>query len=263
VAVVRLAIVPVSAQAPVPISVDTTTPTTQPAATPETAEHGPTAVFLRDVGRDYLHFLSIDTAIWLGMGGGAALAVHPADDALRDDALTAHPDLSGGDLYGEGGVQIPLAVAWWIIGHAAHSERGADVGRDLLRAQISAASWTYALKFATHRTRPNGDPRSLPSGHASATFATAMVLEEHYGWKVGVPAFAAAAYTAASRVTDNKHWASDVVLGAFLGMAPTGKPVQMGAIDVWLVRDGKLAEAWHVEQLLQMMMQIGAMPAAK
>ena len=51
--------------------------------------------------------------------------------------------------------------------------------------------------------------------------------------------------------------------GPLMGMAPTGKPVQMGAIDVWFVKDGKLAEAWHVEQLLQMMMQIGAMPAAK
>jgi membrane-associated phospholipid phosphatase len=45
-----------------------------------------------------------------------------------------------------------------------------------------------------------------------------MVLQEHYGWKVGVPVFAAATYTAASRLTVNKHWASDVAFGAVLGM---------------------------------------------
>ena len=88
-----------------------------------------------------------------------------------------------------------------------------------MRAQISAVSWTYAFKYAVNRTRPNGDPRSFPSGHSSAVFATAMVLQEHYGWKVGLPIFAAAAYTAASRITVNKHWASDVTFGAVLGMA--------------------------------------------
>ena len=45
-----------------------------------------------------------------------------------------------------------------------------------------------------------------------------MVLQEHYGWKLGVPAFAIASYTAASRITDNQHWTSDVVFGAALGM---------------------------------------------
>jgi membrane-associated phospholipid phosphatase len=46
-----------------------------------------------------------------------------------------------------------------------------------------------------------------------------MILTDHYGWTVGLPAFAAAAYTAASRVAANRHWASDVVFGAFMGMA--------------------------------------------
>jgi membrane-associated phospholipid phosphatase len=46
-----------------------------------------------------------------------------------------------------------------------------------------------------------------------------MVLQEHYGWKVGVPAFLAAAYSGVSRVLDNQHWASDLVFGAFVGIA--------------------------------------------
>jgi membrane-associated phospholipid phosphatase len=191
-------------------------------ARPSNDDPGPAAQFFKDVAGDYIHFFSKDTAIWLGTGGGLALAVHPADEAIRDATQgtnTFTTSLEGGQWYGQGFVQIPVALAWWTIGHAAGSARGAAAGRDLTRAQILTAAWTFPLKIAVGRTRPNGEPRSFPSGHASASFATAMVLEDHYGWKVGVPAFAAAAYTAASRLTDNKHWASDVVFGAFLGVA--------------------------------------------
>jgi membrane-associated phospholipid phosphatase len=183
---------------------------------------GAASRFLRDVAADYKHFFSKETAVWLGVGGGLALAIHPADEAIRDETqgpTTLTASLEGGRHYGATYVQIPLAVGWWTIGHAAGSERGAAAGRDLLRAQINVATWTFALKAAVDRTRPNGEPYSFPSGHSSATFAAAMVLEDHYGWKVGVPALGAATYTAISRLTDNKHWASDVVFGAFLGMA--------------------------------------------
>jgi len=201
--------------------------------------------FLRDVGSDFKHFFSIDTAEWLGVGGAAALAVHPADDELRDETQKPGESttLGGGAQYGAFYVQVPLAVAWWAIGHSKGSENGASAGRDLLRAQISAGSWTYALKYATNRTRPNGDPRSFPSGHASATFATATVLEQHCGWKLGLPAFAAATYTGISRITDNKHWASDVVFGAFIGVA-SGRTVTLRlrsekvALAPWAVPGG-------------------------
>ncbi len=175
--------------------------------------------FLRDVGGDYKHFFSVETAVWLGVGGGAALAVHPADQAISDAAKDSTDTLPGGSVYGSQYLQIPVAVAWWAIAAAAGSDRHAETGRDLLRAQISVASWTYAIKLATDRTRPNGDSHSFPSGHASASFAAAMVLQDHYGWKVGLPAFIAASYTAASRVVDNQHWTSDVVFGAALGIA--------------------------------------------
>ena len=180
--------------------------------------------FLSDVWSDYRQFISVETAEWLAVGGVAALAVHGADEAIREElqdpeaSLTRSLQLDGGAQYGNLSAQVPLAIAWWTIGHAVGSSRGAAAGRDLLRAQISALSWTYAIKYAVDRTRPNGDARSFPSGHASAAFATAMVLQSHYGWKIGLPVFAAATYTAVSRLTVNKHWASDVTFGAALGM---------------------------------------------
>ena len=188
----------------------------------EPTEHGAAVQFVRDVGGDYKHFFSWSTARWLGVGTVATLAIHPADDEIRDATQGEQVSLlseTAGQTYGNLSLQVPLALAWWIGGHAGGSARAAETGRDLMRAQISAVSWTYAVKYAVNRTRPNGDPRGFPSGHASSAFATAMVLQEHYGWKLGVPFFAIATYTAASRIIDNRHWASDVVMGAFLGMA--------------------------------------------
>jgi membrane-associated phospholipid phosphatase len=194
-----------------------------PAANPSTgadsSERGVVKGLVHDVASDYRNFFSVDTATWLGLGGVAALAIHGADDSLATEASEPGTvSLPGGSVYGSQLLQIPVAIAWWAVGEAMGSPRNAEAGRDLLRAQISVFSWTYAIKFATQRERPNGDPRSFPSGHASTSFATAMVLQEHYGWKIGLPAFAAAAYTAASRVADRQHWASDVVFGAALGM---------------------------------------------
>jgi len=194
----------------------------RPASAPDDAtksDPGVVSGFVRDVGRDYKNFFSAETAWWLGGGGGAAWAVHAADQSIADSAQANPPALPGGSLYGSQLVQIPVAIGWWIAGSVADSPTQAAVGRDLLRAELSVASWTYAIKFAVERTRPNGEPRGFPSGHASTSFAIATVLQEHFGWKVGIPAFAAAAYTGVERVADNQHWASDVVFGAALGVA--------------------------------------------
>jgi membrane-associated phospholipid phosphatase len=194
--------------------------TAAPAAPAAPIEGGFAHRFLRDVVGDYKHFVSKETVVWLGAGGTAALAVHAADDWIAERVEESNPpELTGGATYGSQWLHIPVALAVWAVGAGAGSDRFAETGRDLLRAQISAVSWTYAVKLTTNRTRPNGDAHSFPSGHASTSFATAAVLQEHFGWKAGLPAFAAAAYTGVSRVTANQHWASDVVFGAAVGLA--------------------------------------------
>jgi len=67
----------------------------------------------------------------------------------------------------------------------------------------------------------------LPSGHTTVAFASATVLQRHFGWKVGVPAYAVATYVAASRVEQKHHYLSDVAFGAALGIA-AGRTVPMG-----------------------------------
>jgi membrane-associated phospholipid phosphatase len=53
------------------------------------------------------------------------------------------------------------------------------------------------------------------------------VLAEHYGWKVGVPAYAVAGFIGWTRVRDQQHWLSDVVFGSALGII-AGHTVTLG-----------------------------------
>jgi membrane-associated phospholipid phosphatase len=89
---------------------------------------------------------------------------------------------------------------------------------DMLDAAVVAFAYTSVLKVAVGRERPNGqDNQSFPSGHTANAFALAVVAERHYGWKIGVPAYALAGLMGASRVNQDKHWVSDVFAGATLG----------------------------------------------
>ena len=47
--------------------------------------------------------------------------------------------------------------------------------------------------------------------------------------------------------------------GPLMKVPPSNKPFTFHTIDIWLVKDGKLAEAWHVEELLSLLGQIGAL----
>ncbi len=49
--------------------------------------------------------------------------------------------------------------------------------------------------------------------------------------------------------------------GSLLGIPPTGKPVLIEASDVYRIANGKIVEIWHIEDILGIMQQIGAIPA--
>jgi membrane-associated phospholipid phosphatase len=124
-----------------------------------------------------------------------------------------------GKMLGEEYVQAGSAIATYAAGALLEKPKLAAVGRDLMEAQIVSAAMTQLLKFAVQRTRPDGEARSFPSGHASASFASATVLHRHFGAKASIPAYGAAVYITMSRLQGNSHYASDVLIGAALGMA--------------------------------------------
>jgi len=82
-----------------------------------------------------------------------------------------------------------------------------------------------ALKTASHRLRPDGsDYRAFPSGHTATAFAAAEFMWQEYKdvslW-YGVAGYTMATATGGLRMLNNKHWFSDVVTGAGIGIAST------------------------------------------
>lgn len=202
----------------------TTAPGTIGAGVPSFSE------LFRSVGHDFRNLPSRENALLLGIGVGLAGLSRPADRDLTEDWTRVGPEdrlLEPGAILGNSYLHVGAAFALYAAGRASHNTRVGAFGADLVRAQILAQSTTFALKFAAGRTRPNGETRSFPSGHTSSMFATATVVQQHFGWKAGIPAFAAAAYVGASRIDANKHYLSDVAFGAALGII-AGRTVTLG-----------------------------------
>ncbi len=83
---------------------------------------------------------------------------------------------------------------------------------------VTALGVTYALKYSIHKRRPDGsDCHSFPSGHTAALFTDAAFVQRRYGWKLGIPAYAIAAYVGWGRTFAKKHDWWDVLAGAAIG----------------------------------------------
>jgi membrane-associated phospholipid phosphatase len=178
---------------------------------------------LRDVGGDFHRLFSSDDTLWtVGVMGAGALAASPSDDwSLRSaQEHWSHDTFGPGRLAGNFLVNVAVSGGTYLVGRASGHEGVASLGNNLLRAQILSQSVVQAAKYATHRARPDGsNNHSLPSGHTATAFATAGVVQRHFGWKAGVPAYAFAGYVGASRMAANRHYLSDVLLGAGVGIA--------------------------------------------
>jgi membrane-associated phospholipid phosphatase len=212
------------------------------AAVPEVAREAPPAPravspSVRDIVFDAAgDFRNIATwqnlAILTGGGIGASLAntADPAVSRTMFQSSSLDTALQAGETLGGARTQLAAAVATYAFGRVASQSRIASLGADLIRAQIVTQSMTAAIKLSVGRTRPDGTEYSFPSGHSSVTFATATVLHQNFGWKVGAPAYGLATYVAASRVQDKRHFLSDVAFGAAIGIVG-GRAVTVGRGD--------------------------------
>jgi hypothetical protein len=184
---------------------------------------------LSDTTSDFGRLASGDSARWLVIGAAASLLAR-AEDAKMGDVM-ARPHLQSafaqGQMIGSSPFQMGGALATYTIGRITGSRRTAQVGAELFRAQTVAQLTTYAMKYTFLRTRPDGTRFSFPSGHTSVAFASATVLQRNFGWKVGAPAYAVAAYVGGSRMQTRRHYLSDVAFGAVLGIV-AGKNVTIG-----------------------------------
>jgi membrane-associated phospholipid phosphatase len=126
-----------------------------------------------------------------------------------------------------------MAAGMYLISRATGDKKARETG--FLGAMAIAHSQivTQGLKAASQRIRPleyrtdhHGGPAfwkggdSFPSGHASGSFALATVFVYEYGrdhrW-VPYASYGLASVVAASRLSAQKHWISDIFVGGTMG----------------------------------------------
>ena len=124
---------------------------------------------------------------------------------------------------------LQFAPAAAVYGLNAFGIKGKHNFRD--RSMIYAMSniiltgTVFSIKKITAVQRPDGSAyTSFPSGHTAEAFASAEFMRMEYKdvspW-YGIAGYAMAATTGYLRMYNNKHWLSDVVAGAGVGIAST------------------------------------------
>lgn len=120
----------------------------------------------------------------------------------------------------------PLAVMLGL--KAAGVPSRSSWGRMTVSGLFSAALMTgvvQGLKYTSNVMRPDGsNNHSFPSGHTATAFMAATMLQKEYGhispW-ISVGGYSVATATGLMRMANNKHWLSDVMVGAGIGILST------------------------------------------
>jgi len=138
--------------------------------------------------------------------------------------------------FGDYKMQLPIFLGTWSVGIATKSPTLQKIAGDGLEASLFAAGLiTPLIVLTSGRNLPeeHEDPMkfkpftrgrySYPSGHTTEAFAMATVIDQnlrkHFGYWHTPIVYAFATGTAFSRVYDQKHYVSDIVLGAGIGWA--------------------------------------------
>jgi membrane-associated phospholipid phosphatase len=179
----------------------------------------------------------------------ATLMARPFDDhyagRLQDSTTQANRKLQGlasfvrtvatpGSFY--------IGGTMYAVGRLSGNEKMAELGWHGTESLIVGQLVASAIKGTAGRQRPSVRPRhsnsyqlfrgfgrsdeyrSFPSGHATSAFAAAAAVSSETSrwwpetrWIIGPALYAGAAITGVSRMYNNRHWASDVLIGAGIG----------------------------------------------
>ena len=170
---------------------------------------------------DFKNFFSFDTAKVMSYVALVAIASAPWDREGVNNGFNIPTTLfESGNLLGQFTFQASAGLATYGIAKAVRNQKAAVVGRDIVRAQLLSQTMVQTVKYTVRRPRPDrSNNKSFPSGHSASAFATATVLQRHYGWKIGIPAYGLGGYIALARMAWNRHHATDIVMGAGFGIA--------------------------------------------
>jgi membrane-associated phospholipid phosphatase len=201
-----------------------------PAQTAAAGEEGkkPTKGFFSSLGHnlvdDVKHIPRRNTVYWLAGGIGLAAAVHPMDHTFNEHLVGHTNYFVAGEQIGELYTILGAGAAAYAFGRAENYPRTEHLGMDEIEGVILAEGINDATKEIVRRPRPTQPTGklalgySMPSGHSAMTFTAATILQQHLGYKAGIPTYLIASYVAMSRLHDNVHYLSDVVMGAAEGI---------------------------------------------
>jgi len=99
-----------------------------------------------------------------------------------------------------------------------------DQTKYLIISNVVSTGSSELLKATITKTRPDGDPYSFPSGHSTIAFTNAAVLQNEFQETSTVYAYSGYAFAATTgvfRMLNNKHYVSDVLVGAGIGILVT------------------------------------------
>lgn len=161
-------------------------------------------------------------------------AAFMVDEGLRGEAQEYRGEETNalarvGNAFGGPRYVLPALSAAYLAGQLTGNRPLRRVALRAGEAAIVASGITTALKYTVGRRRPGaGDDgdlfrpfsrwNSFPSGHTTLAFAvaTAIADETQDHWS-DIALYGAATLTAFARVNNDRHWTSDVLVGALVG----------------------------------------------
>lgn len=96
-----------------------------------------------------------------------------------------------------------------------------DMTKNFCVANLISTGTVWGLKNLIEKQRPDGTENSFPSGHTNIAFTNAAVLYHEYKASNRLVAYSGFVFSAATgilRILNNRHWSSDVITGAGIGI---------------------------------------------
>lgn len=171
---------------------------------------------------------------WLTAGVAAATALAVNRDAeiraqvLEADGRTARRVATKLEPLGRYEVEAAALGTLYLVGRGAGDARLVSTAATAFESYLWAGILTSVAKGAFGRERPGRGSEEgrffagdtiFPSGHTARSFAIAAVLAERHGRKAAFIAYPLAALIGLSTVEEDRHWASDIIAGAGLGLS--------------------------------------------